>query len=687
MDSQANAVRGNPSANDSVVQKQDARLTMTSATILASPPASPQNPAMPSHFEKHDMVPSAPSSAPPDVPKDPRLQQRNVPRKSVYSLHEQSFPLNDIDEHSTPEHPYPSPEYSRDTDSEQPEQGTAEHYQQHLPRFSGRITSVQSFDSRHLQTPSPDLMISVPTDDPLLRPSIASPSFMPQHFIPDHPPMQPLSAVISSGESNRSSKDSSNFEIDDLRQTDSPISNLSSQDGQSTKLYPQLQYHHEQFAEGPSGQLQYADQGNAPVSTLDPRAADSRSTSSPSSDGQRNGRLLAPQAALRRNSRTSSTYSMSPDSRGRSSASPQQRAVSGSSYDSRKSSYIDLTIPQHMQAPPPAASTNTNLRELIGSNAALLSSKQTLELYRQNAKKSQDPMLQYELALFMIQAVQQQDLPVAGKHDSPYSAVNDAQGTRKELLKEARSLLTKLARNLPQAQYYLADAYTSGLFNNSVSENEKAFPLFVAASKHGHAEAGYRAALSYEFGWGCGKDPSKAVQFYRQAASKSHPGAMTRLGMACLRKDLGLLNKHKEGVKWLKRATDVADEQYPAAPYELGLLHEAGFEPVILQDHSYAAQLYTQAAELGHADAFFKMGDAYEHGKLSCPRDAALSVHFYTGAAQRGHPLAMMALCAWYLVGAEPVLEKNEDEAYQWALKASEYGMLPHHIFNRWGPI
>jgi TPR repeat protein len=37
--------------------------------------------------------------------------------------------------------------------------------------------------------------------------------------------------------------------------------------------------------------------------------------------------------------------------------------------------------------------------------------------------------------------------------------------------------------------------------------------------------------------------------------------------------------------------------------------------------------------------------------------------------------MAMMALCAWYLVGAEPVLEKNEDEAYQWALKASEYGL------------
>jgi len=32
----------------------------------------------------------------------------------------------------------------------------------------------------------------------------------------------------------------------------------------------------------------------------------------------------------------------------------------------------------------------------------------------------------------------------------------------------------------------------------------------------------------------------------------------------------------------------------------------------------------------------------------------------------------MMALCAWYLFGAEPILEKNEHEAFAWAVKAAE---------------
>lgn len=120
----------------------------------------------------------------------------------------------------------------------------------------------------------------------------------------------------------------------------------------------------------------------------------------------------------------------------------------------------------------------------------------------------------------------------------------------------------------------------------------------------------------------------------------------------------------------------MADAQYPQAPYELGRLHETGEFADVFKDEAYAAQLYTQAAALGHVDANFKMGDAYEHGKLGCPRDPALSIHFYTGAAQAGHAEAMMCLCAWYMVGAEPVLAQNHEEAYSWALNAAQLGVF-----------
>jgi len=309
---------------------------------------------------------------------------------------------------------------------------------------------------------------------------------------------------------------------------------------------------------------------------------------------------------------------------------------------------------------------NAKLRTAVGANASLLDTKKTLEMYRANVKKTNDPAIQYEFAIFMIQAAQ--DLPAVGA---------EGMAAQAELLREARQILQRLAdRSYPFAQYYLGDGYSSGLFNKGKDDWDRAFPLFVAASKHGHAEAGYRAALCYEFGWGCRKDYAKAVQFYRASASKNHPGAATRLGKACLTGDMGLGNRYREGVKWLKRAAESADFQYNSGPYELALLHVTGYGDDIFKDETYAAQLFTQSADLGHADANLRMGEAYEHGFLGCPKDPALSVHFYNGAAQAGVPEAMMALCAWYMVGAEPVLEKDENEAYEWAKKAADCGMF-----------
>lgn len=368
--------------------------------------------------------------------------------------------------------------------------------------------------------------------------------------------------------------------------------------------------------------------------------------------------------------------------------SPHSRVSSSNSRgspDIRPISYVDLLNVPYPQPPPaPTNLDNAHLRSAVGNSASLLSTKQTLDMYRVNVKKTNDPTIQYEFAIFMINTAHEassngheadarpQSNQASGRDESSSSS---SLGSRAELLREARHILQRLSdRSYPFAQYYLADGYASGLFNKGVEDYDRAFPLFISASKHGHAEAGYRAALCYEFGWGTRKDPLKAAQFYRQSASKNHPGAMTRLGNACLQGDLGLVSRHREGLKWLKRAAESADYQYNSAPYELGVLHETGFGDDIFQDESYAAQLFTQSADLGHMEANYRLGDAYEHGKLDCPRDPALSVHFYTGAAQQGHPLAMMALCAWYMVGAEPVLEKDENEAYEWARKAADCG-------------
>jgi TPR repeat protein len=336
--------------------------------------------------------------------------------------------------------------------------------------------------------------------------------------------------------------------------------------------------------------------------------------------------------------------------------------------DNRPTSYIDLLqTPYALQVAPVPTLDNSFLQRAVGSNASLLSAAKTLEMYRSNVKKTNDSAVQYEFAIFLVQTAM--ELP----EDAALTAHLPSKG---ELYREARTILQRLAdRSYPFAQYYLADGYSSGLFNKGKEDYDKAFPLFVAASKRGHAEAGYRAALCYEFGWGCRRDFPKAVKFFEMAASKNHPGAATRLGLACIQNTMGLSGQYRQGVKWLKRAAESADAQYNAAPYELAKLHEHGFGDDIFKDEEYAAQLFTKSADLGHPGANIAMGRAYEHGELGCPKDPGLSIHYYTMAAECGDAEGMMALCAWYLFGAEPVLEQNENEAFEWAKKAADMGM------------
>ncbi|KAI1082775.1 HCP-like protein [Whalleya microplaca] len=438
-----------------------------------------------------------------------------------------------------------------------------------------------------------------------------------------------------------------------------------------TQTVPQLQYHHQPFLPRVS---------SVPLESI--------SRNSSKSDLAENGmainRHLTPNSymSMRRSSmpRPQSSYSLYSEygPRGRSPGAHSRR-----SPETRPTSYAELlNVPYPQQAPAPINFDNSHLRNNIGSNASLLSAQKTLEMYRQNVKKTNDFSIQYSFAVFLISTAKEQGADIEAP--SPREKGNSKGSPRKdgpesspaELIREAKSILTRLANGgYPFAQYYLADGYASGLFNKGKEDYNAAFPLFVLAAKHGHAESAYRAGLCYEFGWGCRKDPAKAVQFLRTAASKNHPGAMTRLGKACLSGDLGE-NRYREGVKWLKRATESADAMYNVSPYHLGTLYETGYGDDIFKDEGYAAELFTQAAELGNPEASYRMGDAYEHGKLNCPRDPSLSVHFYTGAADRGHAAAMMGLCAWYMVGAEPILEKDEEEAYEWARRSAELGFV-----------
>jgi TPR repeat protein len=314
-----------------------------------------------------------------------------------------------------------------------------------------------------------------------------------------------------------------------------------------------------------------------------------------------------------------------------------------------------------------------------GLQAALLSHNKTLELYRQNAKKTNDPNLIYEFAVFMVDASKSMggDDSSGGTGPGTDYTQGKEENAREELIREAIGLLKKIAeRGHMDAQYFLADCYANGIGSPKGKQDfDRAYPLFVLAAKHGHPDAAYRAGTCFEKGWGCRKDASKSLQFYRKASSQSHPGAMYRLATAELNGDLGLKKSAREGVKWLKRSAESATPEFPHALHELALLHERGVDNVLFVDPEYACELLAQAAEMGYAPSAYKLGFNYEYGRMGCPQDGGLSIHMYNIAAQQNHKEACFALTAWYLVGAPGILPQSDTEAYLWAKKAAEQGL------------
>lgn len=251
---------------------------------------------------------------------------------------------------------------------------------------------------------------------------------------------------------------------------------------------------------------------------------------------------------------------------------------------------------------------------------------------------------------------------------------------RERYIMDAQKVLKKLSHaGNSEAMFTLADGFGKGLFG-SEPDNKEAFTMYQSAAKLGHAAAAYRTAvcceIGHEEGGGTRKDPLKAIQWYKRAATLGDTPAMYKVGMILLKGLLGQPRNPREAIGWLKRAAESADAENPHALHELGLLYQsAGPNDVILRDEAYAFTLFKQAAELGYKFSQFRLGCAYEYGLLGCPIDPRLSIMWYSKAAEQGEHQSELALSGWYLTGSDNVLGQNDTEAYLWARKAAMAGL------------
>ncbi|KAK0567316.1 hypothetical protein OC844_000294 [Tilletia horrida] len=328
--------------------------------------------------------------------------------------------------------------------------------------------------------------------------------------------------------------------------------------------------------------------------------------------------------------------------------------------------------------------------------------KEFVDEYRVRMKEDPDPEAQFAFAKYLIEAAKR-------IHD-PRDGPKQARKYRDNLLSESLKLIKRLATTgmglgkppYAEAQFFLANCFGNGSLGLQV-DHEKAYNLYVQASKQNHPAATYRTAVCNEVGAGTKRDHHRAVLFFRKASALGDTAGMYKLGMILLNGLLGQPRNPREAIVWLKRAAGQADEDNPHALHELGLLYErapaAGMNATpagasmsaaaraaearaelaqaagIVQDEAYARELYTQAAQLGYAPSQFKLGSAYEFGSLTCAVDPKRSIAWYTKAAQKGDGESELALSGWYLTGSEGVLKQSDSEAYLWARRAAIKGI------------
>ncbi|KAJ3167284.1 hypothetical protein HDU88_002202 [Geranomyces variabilis] len=310
------------------------------------------------------------------------------------------------------------------------------------------------------------------------------------------------------------------------------------------------------------------------------------------------------------------------------------------------------------------------------SASAIASQPESLEVYRQNARKSNDPAYQLNFAKHLIATGEAISLE--------HGDVKRNKRHQDALYTEAYKLIKKLTTPggfgksaHADAQFFLAECYGNGTLNLDV-DHDRAFSLYVQASKQSHPAATYRTAVCYEVGAGTKRDFARAMQFYRKAAALGDTAAMYKVGMILKDGLLGQAAAPRDGVSWLKRAALQADAHTPHALHELGVLYEgapAATSGGIIPDPHHAHELFLKAAQLGYTASQFKLGFCYEYGLLNLPVDARRSIAWYTRAAEQSDPDAELALSGWYLTGAEGVLHQSDTEAYLWARKAADKGL------------
>jgi hypothetical protein len=126
----------------------------------------------------------------------------------------------------------------------------------------------------------------------------------------------------------------------------------------------------------------------------------------------------------------------------------------------------------------------------------------------------------------------------------------------------------------------------------------------------------------------------------------------------------GVPRDEADALRWFQMANSVESD---GPPTDWAAVEGHG----IPRDPGQAAYWYRQAADQGHAEAQFNLGQLYSSGQ-GVKRDEEQAARWASASASRGNPPAMADLGARYAAGNG--VEKDDKRAYFWLTLAFLYG-------------
>ncbi|MFN7708906.1 MAG: tetratricopeptide repeat protein [Sphingobacteriia bacterium] len=202
-------------------------------------------------------------------------------------------------------------------------------------------------------------------------------------------------------------------------------------------------------------------------------------------------------------------------------------------------------------------------------------------------------------------------------------AIDEAIERLRPFLKPPKALFRQAQGGDPKAQYKLAKWY----YNGAVYDYEKAAHWCRQAADQDHKNAQHWLGALYALGHGIEQDPAQATYWYQRASDASDQGdpeALVNLAIQAF-----LAEDFPKAVQWYRLA---AEKGHVEAQYILGNIYSASDgDEIVEPDYPQAVNWYLQAAEQGHPDAPYALGKLYEEGK-GVAKDEAQAIHWYRQA-------------------------------------------------------